>query len=72
MFADDVCLFYPNKYDLSLKANVEKDISLIFEFARLNKLVQNVDKTKLVRFGPNAFSNNFNIYVDGLGASAFQ
>ena len=65
MFADDVCLFYPYKYDLSLKANMERDISLIFKFARLNKLVLNPDKTKLVRFRPHAFSNNFNIYVDG-------
>ena len=38
---------------------------LIFEFARLNKLVLNADKTKLMRFRSHAFSNNFNIYVDG-------
>ena len=65
MFVDDVCLFYSYKYDLSLKAYMERDISLIFEFARLNKLVLNADETKLMRFRPHAFSNNFNIYVDG-------
>ena len=50
MFADDVYLFYPYKYDLSLEANMQRDIFLIFEFDSLNKLVLNVDKTKLVRF----------------------
>ena len=31
-----------------------------------SKLVLNADKRKLVRFRPHAFSNNFNIYVDGI------
>lgn len=67
MFADDVCLFYPYKYDLVLKTNMERDVSLIFEFARVNKLVLNASKTKLVRFKPNShiINDNFSILVDG-------
>lgn len=67
MFADDICLFYPYKYEQVLKTNMEKDMSLIFEFARINKLILNADKTKLIRFRPNShkFENEFSVYVDG-------
>lgn len=67
MFADDICLFYPYKYDLALKTKIERDASLIFEFARLNRLVLNPNKTKLLRFRPHALSinNNFNVFIDG-------
>lgn len=47
MFADDVCLLYPYKYDLILKTYIERDAALIFEFARLNRLLLDSMKTKL-------------------------
>lgn len=67
MFADDVSLFYPYKYDEVLKTHIEKDASLLFEYARLNRLCLNPDKTKLIRFRPNSASlnNNFSVYIDG-------
>ena len=52
MFTDDVCLFYPYKYDLVLKTYMERDVALILEFVRLNRLKLNADKTKLIRFRP--------------------
>lgn len=68
MFADDICLFYPYKFDQVLKTYIERDLSLIFEFARINKLLLNADKTKLIRFRPNSqkFENHFSINVDGV------
>lgn len=67
MFADDICLFYPYKYDEVLRVHIEKDASLLFEFARLNRLCLNPDKTKLIRFRPHSISinNSFNVYIDG-------
>lgn len=67
MFADDVSIFYPYKFDLVLKTQMERDSALLFEFARLNRLVLNADKTKLLRFRPHSqvLNNNFGIYVDG-------
>lgn len=67
MFADDVCVLYPYKHDLVLKTQIERDAALIFEFARLNRLLLNPGKTNLIRFRPHSLSinNNFNVYVDG-------
>ena len=45
MFADDVCLFYPYKYDLILKTYMERDVALIPEYVRLHSLKLNADKT---------------------------
>ena len=50
MFADDVYLFYPYKYDLVLKTYTERDVALILYYVRLNRLKLNPDKTKLIRF----------------------
>lgn len=68
MFADDVCMFYPYKYDLVLKSNMERDVALLFEYARLNGLMLNPSKTKMVRFRPQAYSLNhdFSVNVDGI------
>lgn len=67
MFADDVCLFYPYKHDLVLRTQMERDVALIFEFARLNRLLLNPNKTKVVRFRPHPSSHNdnFSVSVDG-------
>lgn len=67
MFADDICLFYPYKNELVLKTAIERDVSFIFEFARINKLVLNASKTKLIRFRPNSYNvdSTFNVFVDG-------
>ncbi|XP_075158740.1 uncharacterized protein LOC142231945 [Haematobia irritans] len=66
MFADDICLFYPYKYDIALRANIERDSALLCEFARVNRLVLNADKTKLIRFRPNpSVNNDFSVYIDG-------
>lgn len=46
---------------------MERDSALIFEFAILNSLVLNPDKTKLIRFialSP-AIRNDFKIFVKG-------
>lgn len=67
MFADDVSIFYPYKNDLVLKTQIERDASLIIEYARINGLVLNPDKTKLLRFRPHSPSINsdFSIYING-------
>lgn len=67
MFADDICLFYPYKYDLVLKTQIERDVSLLFEFARINGLLLNPNKTKMVRFRPRSANVNhdFGVYMDG-------
>lgn len=52
MFADDICLLYNYKHQLVLKTQIEYDASILFEYARLNKLCINADKTKFVRFRP--------------------
>ena len=50
MYADDICVLYPYKHEIALKTYMKREIALIFEFARLNKLVINSAKTKLLRF----------------------
>ncbi|XP_075163247.1 uncharacterized protein LOC142235881 [Haematobia irritans] len=67
MFADDVCLFYPYKSDTVLRALMERDSALIFEFARLNGLLLNPSKIKVIRFRPHSQARNgdFCLYVDG-------
>lgn len=67
MFADDVCLFYPYKNDVVLKNQIERDVALIFEFARINRLCLNPGKTQLIRFRPHSASinNYFSVYIDG-------
>lgn len=68
MFADDICLLYPYKYDIELKVRMEHDAALIVEFARLNRLLINPNKTKIVRFRPRLSAseiNPFSINVNG-------
>lgn len=67
MFADDVSIFYPYKHDLVLKTNMERDSALLFEFARLNHLVLNANKTRLIRFRPHSrtLNQDFSIFVNG-------
>lgn len=66
LYADDICLFYPYKHETAVKAYMERDAALIFEFSRINKLVLNASKTKLLRFRPyTQRNNNFSIHVDG-------
>ncbi|XP_075163257.1 uncharacterized protein LOC142235890 [Haematobia irritans] len=66
MYADDISIFYPYKYELTLKANVERDASLICEFAKINKLVLNSNKTKFIRFRPHPHieTRTWSILVD--------
>ena len=35
MHADDICVLHPYKHEIALKAYMERDTALIFEFARL-------------------------------------
>lgn len=66
MYADDICLFYPYKYEEGVKPYIERDAALLFEYMRINKLFINQAKTKLICFKPHCTSNsNFGIYVDG-------
>lgn len=66
IYADDISLFYPYKHETVVKAYMEHDAAIIFEFARINKLILNANKTQLIRFKPYS-SNNiyFSVFVDG-------
>lgn len=66
MYADDICLFYPYRHETAVKVYMERDAALISEFARINKLVLNAKKTKLLRFKPSSQQNEgFSVFVDG-------
>lgn len=67
MYADDVSLFYPYKDERALRMTMERDASLIMEYARLNKLALNTTKTKVIRFRPhcNVAGLPFSIVVGG-------
>lgn len=67
MFADDLSIFYPYKFDKVLKVQIERDSALVFEYARLNRLVLNPKKTKLLRFRPSSLiiNNDFTFFVNG-------
>lgn len=66
IFADDVSIFYPYKNDLILKTQIERDAALLVEFARLNRLKLNPNKTKLVRFRPHSanINHDFQLTID--------
>lgn len=66
MYADDICLLYPYINEVALKVHMERDAAIISEYARLNKLVLNAEKTKLLRFRPYLLYNQtFSIFIDG-------
>ena len=68
MYADDICVLYPYKYEIALKAYMEKDVALICEFERLNKLViHSKKKTKLLRFPSHLTGDygEFSIFATG-------
>lgn len=45
---------------------MERDAALILEYTRINKLILNADKTKLIRFKPHCNNTiNFSVFVDG-------
>lgn len=65
MFADCICLFYPYKHETSLKAHMEYEAAIITEYARINKICLNAEKTKLLRFRPYmVHDQNFSRFVD--------
>lgn len=65
-YADDICVLYPYTDEKALKVHMERDAALIFEFSRLNRLVINSSKTKLVRFRPYLRNgqDNFSIFIN--------
>lgn len=67
MYADDISLFYPYKHEAVLKVYMERDAALISEYMRLNKLILNSSKTKVIRFKPyiNTNAPKFSVFVDG-------
>lgn len=67
MYADDLCILYPYKEHLVFKTFAERDAALITEYARLNKLVLNPNKTKLLRFRPQPNRDQYRntILIDG-------
>lgn len=67
MYADDISLFYPYSHEVILRAHIEEDAKTISEFARVNRLVLNAEKTKLLRFRPCSVGNNnlFDVSVCG-------
>ena len=52
LYADDIFIFYSYKHKTTYKAYVKKDADIIFEYARINKLVIKTSKTKIIRFKP--------------------
>lgn len=66
IYADDICLIYPYKHETVARTYMERDAALISEFARINKLFLNADKTKVIRFKPYLDrSSTFGMYIDG-------
>lgn len=66
VYADDISIFYPYKYEAAVKPYMERDAALVFEYMRINKLFINPGKTKLMRFRPHGhFNTDFSITVDG-------
>lgn len=66
VYADDICLLYPYKHETVAKACVERDVSLVSEFVRINKLFLNASKTRVLRFKPYCEHNcNFSVFIDG-------
>lgn len=66
MYADDLCLLYPYKLESTARCYIERDVALVFEYMRINRLFINRSKTKLIRFRPQRnFEPGFNIRVDG-------
>ena len=66
MYADHISIFYPYKYEDAVKAYIDRDVALIVEYMRINKLFLNPDKTKLIRFRPVVrFNSNFSVHIDG-------
>lgn len=67
MYADDLSLFYPYKHEVIVKCQIEHDVELVQEYMRLNRLVLNPDKTKLLRFRPyNIGNDTFCVKVGGI------
>lgn len=50
LFADDSSIFYPGKNSDEIKRKMERDMVLIHEFFRLNRISMNVAKTKVMIF----------------------
>ena len=67
MYADDIYVLNPYKYEIALKAYMERDAAIIFKFAIPNKLVINSKKRKLLRFCPqlNGDYREFSIFANG-------
>lgn len=64
IYADDISLFYPYKHEVILKFQMEHDVQLILEYIRLNRLVLNTGKTKILRFRPyTTGGNEFSIRI---------
>lgn len=65
IYADDICVIYPFQHETVAKAYIEHDAAVICEFARVNKLFINAQKTKIIRFKPYSYGTNFSMFVDG-------
>ncbi|XP_075167483.1 uncharacterized protein LOC142239575 [Haematobia irritans] len=63
MYADDLCIFYPSKIDSVLLDNIQHDANIVSEFAKLNKLKLNLNKTQLMRFRPHQSQSSDNIIM---------
>ena len=64
MYADDICLVYPQKHETVVNAYMERDSALICKFPRINKLILNANKTQLIRFKPTYNNVNISIIFD--------
>ncbi|XP_075163964.1 uncharacterized protein LOC142236620 [Haematobia irritans] len=74
MYADDIALLYPYNHEAILKGQMEHDAKIISEFCRINKLIINPNKTKLMRFRPRCppVEETFNITIGGVRISECQ
>lgn len=64
LYADDILLLYPYHHEVILKSQMEHDAAIIAEFCRINRLVLNSNKTKIIRFRPHCtIDDNFHIRI---------
>lgn len=53
LFADDSSLFYPGQNNIEIKRKMERDLVIINEYFRLNRISMNAAKTKVIIFTSN-------------------
>ena len=51
---------------ITMRMQLKRDMALIVEYMRINKVFLNTDKTKLINFRSVVrFNSNFSVHIDG-------